>query len=72
MILGTVVPLRAIAFGGMLLFLAITFQVLVGLRKIKLGRNHTKIHKWTGIGILVVAVFHGFLGITVAFGLTIL
>jgi hypothetical protein len=42
------------------------------LRIIKLGRKNRTVHKWTGIAVLGVAVFHGFLGVVLTFGLRIL
>lgn len=57
---------------GLTLLSAVAFQVLVGLRWIKLGRRRMKIHKWTGIGILAVACIHGFLGILFVTGWQVL
>ena len=72
MILGmTVTGLRVVALGVVLLVLTI-FQVLTGARKIKLGRNRMKIHKWTGYAILAIGIVHGLLGATFALGWTIL
>ena len=57
---------------GLTLFVLTVFQVLVGLRKIKLGRNRMMIHKWTGFAILAIAAVHGLMGATFALGWTIL
>jgi len=72
MILGIVVTGPLMVAGGLTLFVLIVFQVLVGLRKINLGRKRLVIHKWTGITILGLAAVHGLLGIAFALGLTIL
>lgn len=52
-------PIYLIVAGGLTLFTLLAFQLIVGLRWIKLGKNHLKIHKWTGIAMLGLAVFHG-------------
>jgi hypothetical protein len=43
------------AYGGMFLFLLVLAQVLGGLRVIKMPPQW---HKWLGITILLVAIFH--------------
>jgi hypothetical protein len=72
MILGFVVTGPLVVAMGLTLLLMTVFQVLVGLRKIKLGRNRLVIHKWTGFAILGIAAVHGLLGATFALGWTIL
>ena len=51
-------------WGGILLGVMITFQLLTGLRVIKVP-NH--VHRWNGIGIFAVAVAHGVIGFMVWF-----
>jgi len=72
MILGIPVTGPEIVTLGVLLWLVTLFQVLVGLRWIKLGRRQYKIHKWVGISILGLAVLHGMAGAAFALGLHIL
>lgn len=53
-------PLYVTAIGGLTMLTGLTFQVLVGLRKIHFkGALHLKIHKWTGYALLVGAIGHG-------------
>ena len=72
MILGIAVTGPMVLVLGVALLLLTVFQVLAGMRKIKLGRNRMKIHKWTGFAILAIGVVHGLLGATFALGWTIL
>jgi predicted ferric reductase len=44
------------AYGGMFLFALVLLQVMGGLRVVKMPITW---HKWLGISILVVALFHG-------------
>lgn len=71
MILGFEVTVRTMMLGGTLLLALVLFQVLAGVRIIKLGRKNRVVHKWVGIGILGVAVLHGLLGVVLGFGLRI-
>lgn len=72
MILGLTVTGPELVVLGSTLLLLTALQVMVGLRWIKLGKNHFKIHKWTGIAILVFAALHAIVGTTFALGLSIL
>lgn len=63
MVFGTPVTPIWMLVGGLTLFALIVFQVLVGLRKIKLGRRTFVYHKWIAYTIVGVAVVHGTLGI---------
>jgi hypothetical protein len=60
-------PLWVIA-GGVTLFVLTVFQVLVGMRKIKLGRKTMVYHRWIAWVILGGAVVHGTLGALFAMG----
>ena len=71
MLFGLEVTVRMMIFGGVILFALLLFQVLAGLRIIKLGRKNRAIHKWVGIAILGVAALHGLLGVVLGFGLRI-
>jgi hypothetical protein len=44
---------------GVLIWLTICFQVVLGLRWIRLGRVHFKVHKWIGIALVVLGPLHG-------------
>ena len=48
---------------GLLLLCLIVFQVLIGERKIKLGRRTFVYHKYVAYTILTVAAVHGLLGV---------
>ena len=72
MIFGIAVTGPMVLVLGVALLLLTVFQVLAGMRKIKLGRNRMKIHKWAGFAILAIGVVHGLLGATFALGWTIL
>ena len=63
MIFGIPVSGAVMLIGGALLFLLASFQVLAGLRVIKLGKAHRKVHKWTAYVIIAGAVVHGVLAI---------
>lgn len=50
--------------GGLTLFALALWQLATGLRWIKLPpKNRVKIHRWTGIALVVVACFHAPLGL---------
>jgi hypothetical protein len=55
-------PVYLIAAGGVTLFLLLSFQVLVGLRKITFkGPLHMKVHRYAAYVLLAFAAFHGIL-----------
>ena len=72
MIFGIPVGGPLIVLGGVVLFLLVLVQTLVGLRVIKLGKRHRVIHRWTAYAIIGVAAVHGLLGIAFATGARIL
>ena len=49
---------------GIVLAVMISFQLLTGLRVIKVP---TSVHRWNGIGIFAVAAAHGLIGLMVWF-----
>ena len=57
---------------GLLLLCLIVFQVLIGERKIKLGRRTFVYHKYVAYTILTVAAVHGLLGVLYVTGWSIL
>ena len=63
-----------IAVFGLLVWLLIVFQTLLGLRVFKLGRRHRPVHKWIAFAIVALAFLHGlaasafFLGIPFKLG----
>jgi len=63
MIFGMAVTSLVMLLVGLLLLCLIVFQVLIGERKIKLGRRTFVYHKYVAHTILAVAVVHGLLGI---------
>lgn len=73
MILGYTPQLIHVIYGGIVAFLLVGFQILVGLRKIKFkGRKHQKVHKWGGWVLAGVGAVHGFLALAVYNGWSIL
>lgn len=62
MSLPVIIGLPLPILGGILLFILIVFQILTGLKKIKLS---LKWHRWIAFAILLLAVLHavGTLGI---------
>ena len=73
MILGFELTWTYIMVGGLVTFLLLAFQVLVGMRKIKFkGRTHMKVHKWAAWVLLAVAAGHGVLAMVMANGWEIL
>lgn len=51
-----------IMYGGIVVFVLLAFEMLVGMRKIQFkGRTHMNVHRWTAWALLVTAAGHGFL-----------
>ena len=71
MIFGIPVSATAMLIGGAVMFLLVTFQVLSGLRVIKLGKAHRQVHRLTAFTIIGLAAVHGLLGVIFATGLRI-
>lgn len=71
MIFGWAVTVEAMMIVGVILFAMVLFEVLLGLRVIKLGRKQILVHKWTGLSILAVAAIHGVLGMVYGLSLVI-
>jgi len=63
MILGMVVTGPVMLIGGALLFALTLFEVLLGMRAIKLGKKHRIVHRWTAFAILGFAATHGVLAV---------
>jgi hypothetical protein len=63
MILGIAVTGTVMLVGGALMFALVLFEVLLGLRVIKLGKRHRMVHRWTAYAILGVGAVHGLLGV---------
>jgi DMSO/TMAO reductase YedYZ heme-binding membrane subunit len=54
--------LYAILAGGIVLFLCLVFQALLGLRIVKIkGPNHWKVHRYLAFTIIGLAAIHGFI-----------
>ena len=49
------------AIFGVLIWFVIIFQVLLGLRVIKVGKRQRLVHRWIGFAIVVLAPIHGLL-----------
>ena len=51
--------------GGVALLVLLSFQMLVGLRKVKFkGPLHMKVHKGAAYAMLALALIHGLSGLT--------
>ena len=72
MILGIAITVPMVVIGGLTLFGLLVFQLLVGLRIVKFGRRTFKMHKWVGVGLVVLAAVHGLLGAALVLGWRIL
>ena len=72
MIFGIPVTPTVLLVLGLTLFTLIVFQVLVGLRKIKIGRRTFVYHKYIAYVIVAVAMVHGFLGMLFVYGWQVL
>ena len=72
MILGIAITVPMVVIGGSVLFGLLAFQLLVGLRIVKFGRKTFKMHKWVGVGLVVLAAVHGLLGAALVLGWRIL
>jgi hypothetical protein len=68
MILGMPVTGMMMLVGGAVLLVLTLFQVLAGLRVIKLGKKHRIVHRWTAFAILGLAAIHGLLGVVYVTG----
>ena len=68
MILGMPVTPMVMLIGGIIVLGLTLFEVLLGLRFIKLGRQHRTVHRRVAFAIVAVAVVHGFLGVLLVTG----
>ena len=71
MIFGQPVTPFLMLIGGFTVYALIVFQVLVGMRKIKLGRKTFVYHKYVAFTIIGVALIHGLLGVLFATGMSV-
>lgn len=73
MILGYQITLLTIIYLGLLTFLLVAFQMLVGLRVIKFkGRLHLKVHRRGAWALVAVGAVHGLLALVAYNGWSIL
>ena len=63
MILGIQVTGAMMLIGGATLLVLTLFQVLAGLRVIKIGKLHSVVHRRNAFVILGLAAIHGLLGV---------
>jgi len=63
-------PLYLVVVGGVVMFLLLVFQTLLGLRVIKLkGALHSKVHRYIAFALIALALGHGTYALgTVVFG----
>jgi hypothetical protein len=62
-------PLYLVAVAGIVVFLLLVFEALVGLKIIKFGRTQWKTHKWIAFTVIALALIHGIYALgTVVFG----
>jgi len=59
-------PIQLQLYGGLVLFVLLTWQLITGMRWIKLGRNHYKVHRITGITLAVFGLPHMINGLRIA------
>lgn len=71
MILGVPANLLWVLVGGILVLTLTVFEVLLGLRIIKLGKRHRTVHRWVAFSILGVAVVHGLLALAYVTGVLV-
>jgi hypothetical protein len=71
MILGMAVTGTTMLIGGAVLLALTLFEVLLGLRVIKLGKKHRIVHRQTAFAILGIAALHGLLGVMYVTGASI-
>lgn len=62
-------PLQFQTVAGLFLAALVAFQILTGLRVLRLGRYHVRIHRVSGITLGVLVVPHLVFGLWLAFGL---
>ncbi len=72
MVLGMPVTGTIMLTIGVILLALTIFEVLLGLRVVKLGKKHRVVHRWTAFAILGLAAVHGLLGVLYVTGWTIL
>jgi heme A synthase len=68
MVLGLPVTGTMMLVGGALLFTLVLFQVLLGMRVIKLGKRHRIVHRRTAYAIMALAAVHGLLAVAYVTG----
>jgi hypothetical protein len=63
-------PLYLVVVGGVVMFLLLVFQTLLGLRVIKFkGALHRKVHRYVSFALIALALVHGTYALgTVVFG----
>jgi len=72
MVFGIVIQRIMLIVLGATALTLLTFQMLVGYRKIQFkGKLHLKVHRRAAWVLLIVAATHGFLAIVYSFGLRI-
>lgn len=71
MLFGYGLSLQSQVITGTLLFTLLLWQLLTGLRVIKLGRKHYRIHRITGITLVILTLGHGLTGYMITFGWSI-
>ena len=72
-IFGQTITLDTVIPVGVVLFVLLIFQVLVGKRIIHFkGRTHLRVHRWTAFVLVFLATVHGLLGLVATYGWNIL
>lgn len=72
MFFGIVVTPMVLVFGGGTLLLLAIWQLFTGMRWIKLPPgSHVRIHRYTGIALVLLAISHGLFGAIYALGLAV-
>jgi hypothetical protein len=72
MFFGLTVSLESLMVFGILLFVLLVTQTLIGLRVIKLGKVHRVWHRRLAFAIVALAALHGFAAMALYFGWRVL
>jgi hypothetical protein len=68
MLFGQPITLQSLVGPGLAMTVLIAFQLLTGKRWLKLkGRLHWRLHRFSAYALTVFAVYHGVLGLALAF-----
>jgi NhaP-type Na+/H+ or K+/H+ antiporter len=68
MLFGEVITVRSMVAPGVAMAVFVAFQLLTGTRVLRFkGRLHWRLHRWSAYVLAVLTVYHGVLGLALAF-----